>query len=392
MSIFFLCLTLLGAYLVALPFWLSNLAAGGALGLIFAYTKEKTWGWVWRITGYELPFGLLLCAVWWAAVDAYLPLQALGDALSLTILIGIFYFLAAAVRSTKDFNYLLRAAFAGYVLVLVCGFLQYGMANWSWPQLPIFSFLLDANGLYRIRSVFLARSGTNVFAAFLSLATPVYLAWFWQNIFGWQNKKQQFSVVLNQIFHTALLALTVFNIIFSFSRALLAALAVVFIVSFARSRYWKQIFATGIILVVLVVLFVAPLQKTVRSLFDANDASNRDHYMLAAISLRQIAQRPLNGWGGGHLNAKLKQENGHWTDLRGKYETPEELRRNYENMRVVQKEALAAGVIYVFSPHNMYLGYFLEPGFLSFSGIVLLIVFTWRRLRRLPGSLAYSWL
>ncbi|MDR2429213.1 MAG: polysaccharide deacetylase family protein [Candidatus Margulisbacteria bacterium] len=390
MSIFFLCLTLLGAYLVALPFWLSNLAAAGALGLIFAYTQEKTWSWTRRITGYELPFGLLLFAAWWSVCDAYLPRQALGDALALTVLIGIFYFLAAAVRSAKDFNYLLRAAFAGYIFVLVCGFLQYGMANWSWPRPPMFFFLLDARGLNRICSVFLARSGTNVFAAFLSLAAPAYLAWFWQNILGRQNPKHQLPAVLYQIFHIAILALTVFNIIFSFSRALLVSLAVVFIVSFARSKYWKQIFAAGIILTILAVLFVAPLQKTVRSLFDPNDASNRDHSMLAEISLRQIARHPLNGWGGGHLNAKLKQENGRWTNLRGQYKTPEELRRNYENMQVVQSEALADGVVYVFSPHNMYLGYFLEYGFLSFIGVILLIVFTWRRLRRLPGSLAYS--
>jgi peptidoglycan/xylan/chitin deacetylase (PgdA/CDA1 family)/O-antigen ligase len=358
--------------------------------LIFSYTKEKAWGWTRRITGYELPFGLMLFAAWWSVCDAYLPWQAFGDALSLTVLIGLFYFLAAAVRSAQDFNYLLRAAFAGYVLTLVCGFLQYGLANWSWPQLPVFSFLLDANGLYRIRSVFLARSGTNVFAAFLSLAAPAYLAWFWPNIAAGPNKKNRFSSAWKQFFHLSIFALTIFNIIFSFSRALLVALAVVFIVSLTRSKYWKQIFATGLILAILAVLFIAPLQKTIRSLFDPNDASNRDHYMLIEISLRQIAQHPFNGWGGGHLNAKLKQENGRWVDLRGKYKTPEELRRNYENMQVVQKEALADGVSYIFSPHNMYLGYFLEYGFLSFLGVALLIIFTWRRLRRLPGGLAYG--
>ncbi|MDR1453309.1 MAG: polysaccharide deacetylase family protein [Candidatus Margulisbacteria bacterium] len=389
MSIFFLCLTLLGAYLVALPFWLANFTAAGLLGLLFAYTKEKTWGWVRRITGYELPFGLLLFAAWWSVCDAYLPWQALGDALSLTVLIGAFYFLAAAVRSSRDFNYLLRVAFAGYILVLVCGFLQYGLTNWGWPAIPGSAFLLAGRGLNRISSIFIQRSGTNVFAAFLSLAAPAYLAWFWQNIAARRNKKQT-SDILKQIFYTCVLALTIFNIIFSFSRALLVALAVVFSVSLARTKYWKQIFAAGIILAVLAVLFVAPLQKTIRSLFDLNDASNRDHYMLAEISLRQIAQRPLNGWGGGHLNAKLKQENGRWIDLRGKYKTPEELRRNYENMQVMQREALADGVIYVFSPHNMYLGYFVEYGFLSFLGSVLLIALTWRRLRRLSGGLAYS--
>ncbi|GBR73612.1 putative polysaccharide deacetylase [Candidatus Termititenax aidoneus] len=376
--------------MVALPFWFSNLAAAGALGLFFSYTKEKAWSWTRRITGYELPFGLMLFAAWWSACDAYLPWQALGDALSLTVLIGLFYFLAAAVRSVQDFNYLLRAAFAGYALTLVCGFLQYGLANWSWPQLPAFSFLLDANGLYRIRSVFLARSGTNVFAAFLSLTAPAYLAWFWQNIAAGQNKKQRLSAVLKQILHISIFALTIFNIIFSFSRALLIALAAVFIVSLSHSKYWKQILATGLILSILAVLFIAPLQKTTRSFFDPNDASNRDHYMLAEISLRQIAQHPFNGWGGGHLNAKLKQENKRWVDLRGKYKTPEELRRNYENMQVVQKEALADGVIYIFSPHNMYLSYFLECGFLSFLGVILLVIFTWRRLCRLSGSLAYS--
>ncbi|MDR1323576.1 MAG: hypothetical protein LBK68_03965, partial [Candidatus Margulisbacteria bacterium] len=69
MSIFFLCLTVLGVYLVALPFWLANLAAVGTLGLIFSYTKEKAWGWTRRITGYELPFGLMLFAAWWSVCD-----------------------------------------------------------------------------------------------------------------------------------------------------------------------------------------------------------------------------------------------------------------------------------------------------------------------------------
>jgi O-antigen ligase len=368
---------------VALPFWLSNLAAVGALGLIFAYTKEHAWSYVRRPNGYELPFGLLLAAAWWSVCDAYLPAQAAADAATLTLLIGLFYFLAAGARSKKDFSFLLRAAFGGYVLVLLGGLFQYGMANWYWPPLPVLRFLLEANGLNRISSVFIARAGTNVFSAFLSLAVPVQIGWFCYEL--GEKKIKNWRALAAHLF---VAGLGVFNVVFSFSRALLVACSAVFLFGLLKSKYWKQFLAAGIILAALAVLFVAPLQKTIGSLFDPDDASNRDHYMLAEISLRQIARHPLNGWGGGHLNTKLKQENGRWLDLRGRYETPEELRRNYPNMQTVQKEALTDGVTYIFSPHNMYLGYFLEYGFLGFLGMLLLLLYTYRRLARWHGSLA----
>jgi O-antigen ligase len=370
---------------VALPFWLSNLAAVGVLGLIFAYTKEHAWSYVRRPNGYELPFGLLLAAAWWSVCDAYLPAQAAADAASLTLLVGLFYFLAAGARSKKDFSFLLRTAFGGYVLALLGGLFQYGLAHWHWPLFPGLRFLLEAGALYRVSSVFIARAGTSVFSAFLSLAVPVHVGWFCCEL--GKKKIKNWRVIAA---HLLVIGLGIFNVVFSFSRALLIACLAVFLFSLLKSKYWRQFLAAGIILMALAVLFVAPLQKTIGSLFDANNASNRDHYMLAEISLRQIAQRPLNGWGGGHLNAKLKQENGRWLDLRGRYKTPEELRRGlvYENMQTIQQESLADGVIYVFSPHNMYLGYFVEYGFLGFLGVTLLLLYTYRRLARRRGSLA----
>ncbi|MDR2430950.1 MAG: polysaccharide deacetylase family protein, partial [Candidatus Margulisbacteria bacterium] len=346
--------------------------------------REKSWPWICRLAGYELPFGLLLAGAWWAVCDAYLPAQALGDALSLTLFVGLFYFLAAGVRSRKDFDRLLCAAFAGYALVLLCGFLQYAMSQLWLPVLPGINFLMEARGLYRISSVFIRLSGISVYGAFLSLSVPAYVSWF-----ALEFDRQKTGWKFLQL---AVLALTIFNVMFSFSRALLVVLALVFIFTLLRSRCWKQFLAAGILLSALAVLLLPPVQKTVLSLFDRNDMSNRDHYMLAGISLRQIAAHPLNGWGGGHINAKLKKIDGRWVNLRGQYDTPEELRRdyNYENMAVIRDQALADGVLYIFPPHNMYLGYFLEYGFLGFLGVLLLLWTACRRLRRLPGSLARS--
>ncbi|MDR1998011.1 MAG: polysaccharide deacetylase family protein [Candidatus Margulisbacteria bacterium] len=390
MAIFWLCLTLLGAYCVAVPFWLANLALIGLLGLLWDYTRWQTWSWTRRLTGYELPFCLLLLGAWWAVGDAYLPAQALGDALSLTLLIGLFYFLAAAVRSPRDFQLLLKVAFAGYALVLLGGLCQYGMANWGWPVVPGLSFLLEGRALNRISSVFIQRAGTNVFAAFLSLSAPAYIAWLAQTLLTGVRAGRRWRPLGWYALHALVLALTVFNVLFSYSRALLVSLVLVFIFAALRSRYWKQFLAGGAVVLALAIFSLPPLQRTIQMLFDKNDFSNRDHYMSVLVSLEQIARHPLNGWGGGHINARLKQENGRWVDLRGKYKTPEELRRDNENLMVIRAESLADGVYCVFSPHNMYLGYFLEYGFLGFLGVLLLVYLTYRRLSRLPGSLAYS--
>jgi len=381
MAIFFLCLTLLGAYLSAVPFWLSDLAIVGLLGLLVSYTKEKCWPFVTRLTGYELPFTLLLIAAWWSVCDAYLPAQALADALGLTLFAGVFYFLAAGVRSPKDFDRLVKTALAGYVLVLLGGLFQYGMANWHWPQVPVLGFLLEGGVRHRVSSVFIRLSGTNVFTAFMSLAAPVYLGWFFQRIKAQKTYLKVLAVLV--------LALTVFNIIFSFSRALLIALGVVFIFAALTSRYRKQLLALGAAVFLVSVLTLPPLQKTILGLFDNTDFSNRDHYGSVLISAEQILRHPFNGWGGGHINVRLKYENNRWVDLRGKYKTPEELQAD-RDIYVIRDESLSDGVTIVFSPHNMYLGYFLEYGFLSFLGVILLIFLTYRRLTRLPGVLAYS--
>lgn len=384
MTIFFLCLTLLGAYLSAVPFWLNNLAIVGVLGLLFSYARERSWRWITRLNGYELPFGLMIFAAWWSAGDAYLPAQAIGDALSLTLLIGLFYFLAAAVQSKKDMDFLLKTVFAGYVLVLLCGIYQYAMVCWQFPALPGVSSLLEAKGLPRLSSVFIQRSGANVFTAFMSLAAPIYIGWFFQEI---RIQKNYLKVL-----HALVLALTIFNVLFSFSRALLVTLVLVFVYVALTSRYWKQFLTLGAITLTIAVLTLPPLQRTTQTLFDREDISNVDHYMSIVISAEQILQHPLNGWGGGHINTRLKYEDGSWIDLRGKYRTQEEIYQSgwEKNIHIIRSESLADGVIYVFSPHNMYLGYFLEYGFLSFLGVILLTFFTYRRLSRLPGALARS--
>ncbi|GBR75872.1 hypothetical protein NO2_0503 [Candidatus Termititenax persephonae] len=370
---------------MALPFWLANLATVGVLGLLFSYTKERAWGWVRRRNGYELPFCLLLIAAWWSVCDAYLPAQAAADAASLTLLVGMFYFLAAGVRSKKDFSFLWLTACGGYVLVLLCGFLQYGMANWNWPPIPGLSFLLETKGLNRICSVFIARAGTGVFSAFMSLAAPVHIGWFCREL-GAKKIKNWLVIIA----HLLILGLSIFNIIFSFSRSLLVAYLLVFLFVLLKAKHWKQLLAVGLILGVLAMLCLPPLQKTLSMLFDRNDYSNRDHIDSIVLTFRNIARHPLNGWGGGHINTRLKKIAGRWTNLRGQYKTPEEIRRANENLFIIDQEAQADGVLYVFSPHNMYLGYFLEYGFLGFLGVLLLLIYTYRRLRVLPGSIAYG--
>ncbi len=363
-----LLLAVVGIYFSATNLWLSylkDLALLLMLGymLINFLAKRKN---PFLASGYESVFLLLVLASVLATLDAFLPDQSLADMVTILFSIFVFYVMSFFVKTSDDLDKVLFFLLAGLGIVLLLGGYQYLAANYPlfW-KLPFLNFLLEeARGLHRISSVFIKRSGSNVFSGYLALAAPVYMTYFW-------GRFRQWSILL-KIFNLLFLGLLVFNIGYTLSRGLFIALLVFLAVAVLRSKYWKVFLTVLISGFVLAVLFVTPFKRMFGSFFDQKDSSNRDHFSSLNMAITQIAEHPWNGWGGGHVNAKLKIVDGSWRNIYGHYKTPAELKDNYGSLQTIHEQALQDGVVIVHSPHNIYLNYFLDYGVLGFLAIILL--------------------
>ena len=248
----------------------------------------------------------------------------------------------------------------------------------------------------------LRRSGTNAYSCYLALIAPVYIGWFLLQVKNLSAGKR--------CGHGILVGLLLINIVFTYSRALFIALGAVVLVAMLLSRYRWRIAAGLFFLLKVMILFVSPVQRTMFSFFDRRDTSNTDHLNSFYMALSQMAEHPINGWGGGHVKLKIQKQNGRWVNVYNTYKNPLD-KLPGDNYLLIHQQALRDGVIIIHSPHNMYFTFMLNYGILgllAFVGIFVMIfhkirniilhtskdeyrILAWSSLYGTVGLMTYSW-
>jgi O-antigen ligase len=379
--IYFLIAALIGFHFSGTDSFLQGFTTVGCLGLL----GYSVWYWLARkkssfqATGYELVFVTMLAAVGFSAVDAYLTTAAWADWLNWVASILLFYVLSIGITRRKDIELLRNWLFAGLLLFCVIGLYQY-FATVFHCYIPFLRYLTDApRGLPRISSLFIHRSGTNVFAAYLALIAPIYVSYVVQVV-----RHGRWSEKAWQMFGAGLVCMT---IALTLSRALLVSLVVGMLFFAVQTRYWKQYVIGTISILIAAVLFVTPVQKTIYSLFDTNDSSNSDHWNSFRYAWELIGQHPLNGWGGGHLKARLQYKNNQWVDVSKTYKTEADGKEFYPEQFYDQTtQAAKDGVIIMHSPHNYFLGVLIEYGALGVIAFYMLFVTMFKKIRRVIAA------
>jgi O-antigen ligase len=327
-------------------------------------------------TGLEYPFLFYILASAISCYDAYIFSWSVGKTLSLTLAIGLFYLLLAGLNK-QNFSKFLNVLFYGGLILCLAGFLQfityYLVELWQ-INVPILNYLVDqAKAMPRISSLFLARSGTNVYACYLGLFLPLISVILWQ-------KKMPLLIKLFAAF------LIIFNVLFSYSRALyigIFAVALIRVIFFSKK---KVLILSGIIFLLTVLSFIPPINSTIRSIFNNKDNSNIEHFQTFQSALSLIAKHPLNGWGADHVSRKIRKSGQGWVDGHGykmevnaKNWTPTKF---YE----VREAAKKAGVISIDSPHNIYLWNMIDTGLLGLGAFLFILLVIYRKiLKQMQG-------
>lgn len=351
---------------------------GGLAGLFllayFIFFLRNNFGkYKFAATGLEYPFLFYILASAISCFDAYILPWSVGKTLSLTIAIGLFYLLLAGLNK-QNLSRFLNILFYGGLILCLAGFLQfvsyYLVELWQ-INVPILNYLVDqAKAMPRVSSLFLARSGTNVYACYLGLFLPLV------SVILWQKK-------LPLVFKLLAAFLIVFNVLFSYSRALyigILAVALIRVIFFSKQ---KVLILTGIFLLIVGLSFIPPINSTIRSIFNNKDNSNIEHFQTFESALSLIAKHPINGWGADHVSRKIRKSAQGWVDGHGykmevnaKNWTPTKF---YE----VREKARRAGVISIDSPHNIYLWNLIDTGILGLSAFIFILITIYRKILKL---------
>lgn len=370
----FFLISVIGIHFAASDTFVSGLTALGFLGLlvilISAKLQKKKTGL--ERTGYEPLFLLYVAVACIAALDAYVKTYAVGDILNIVASLVAFYVLSSAVRNKKEVDAAWLFVIGGLFLYQVIGALQ--IIDEHFVMLPWLPFVREMNmrvGSSRVASLFLRQSGANAYAAYLSLLVPIYLGWL-INYFKTCNRKQL-------LVHILFVGLLVLNIVFTYSRALFVALGFSTMCVVFSYPHIRKVVLTGLtVFCIVVVLFVAPVQRTIFSLFDTQDTSNTDHANSFRMALMQIAEHPWNGWGGAHVKASLKLVEGQWQDVHNTYKNPYDKLKGDQYWNI-HNQALKDGVIIVHSPHNTYFYFMLNYGICGLILLVTLFLFLYKK-------------
>jgi len=429
-----LLLAIIGIHFSASPVALRGLADISLMAMIIFLIRYSVinWSFPFHRSGYEYAFSLLAFASLLSIGDAYLMAKAIPAFANIMISILFFYIITFFVQSKKDLNKVIILLFYGFVMFLLAGWYQhFNHFIGSFVISPINFIRSEARGLNRISSLFIMRSGTNVYSAYLAFFVPIYFGWLYSN---YLKLSRGYKFV-----HILILILVFYNVIYTYSRGLYISLFFVALFLLRYIKYKKIVIPGFVIIALLVVLFVSPVNRTVTSLFDTKDMSNSDHLQSYHIAFEQIAEHPINGWGGGHINAKLRLVDGRWQNVYHSYfkkdgnvmksvllqkfpgiekkiplffKNPSEkkllpykrvgtlaqmmplIQREFPNLKqrnrfvalmkdvkidraynqaslyTLYQEALADGVTPIGSPHNIYLNYFIEYGIFGFVAIL----------------------
>lgn len=376
--LFFITLIIIGVHFMASTTFLGEIHGLGLLGLIILLIirKQKL-----SASGYRLPFLLFFLSALLAAIFSPLPDIALGEVFSVVGLVAVYSIIVSALSQEpqllkKNIDFLIKLFFIGLLLNIFFGLYQYTYFNFFDFETNFLRFVLDeVKGGHRAYGLFLSRSGTSVFSAYLSLILPptifLIITYFKKNNF-WG--KLWLLLLLFLIF--ALFTATL-------SRALLLIFfAVFFTVLFLKAGKRRWLYLGNLVVFFMIAFFMLPpMHHTVTSLFNKKHSSNIDHIFTKAVAWRLICERPLTGWGGGLLNARLKKdEHGQWINVRKKYKTEAEKKPATNYPLEIHNEGRKNGVIIINTPHNIYLTYFLEFGILGLMALCALFIACWQKL------------
>jgi len=378
LPLFFLGLTVIGIHFMASTTFLGEIQGFGVLGLIGLLLFKRI---RFHESGYRMPFLLLFLSALFAAIFSPLFELAIGEVFSVLAMVLAYFILSAAIgdnpeKIEKVLDWLITLFFAGLLINLFVALYQYIHFNIFHFKVTPFSFLLtEMKTTHRSYGMFFSRSGTSVFSAYLSVLLPtitfLLIAYF---------KK---SSIKGKVLKIILLCLLFALFVTTRSRALLLIFSTVFaMIIFFNAGPKRWIYLMLFVFVFGVAMVSVPsLQKTTISLFDKNHSSNIDHIFTKVIAFRLISERPLTGWGGGLLNARLKQSpDGTWKNVHGKYKTKAELNPQTNFPIQIHNEARQDGVIVINTPHDIYLTYFLEFGVFGFFALIFLFFSCWQKL------------
>ncbi len=331
-------------------------------------------------TGLEKPLLFLVLANLFSVFDAYIKLWSLGKTISLFLLFGLLLIFTSIIKQKEQYQKLLAVVFWGGIIFLLSGLYQY-IVSVLGPQyhidahLPSFLKIIttEARGLPRISSLFLQRSGTNVYSCYLALYAPFLLVY-------------PFVRYSNKLVGAIVSLLVLVNVFLTTSRALFISLIFLLVFMFLKTSYKKVAVPLTIFFILCcAVFFIKPVNKTVVSLFDKTDISNIEHLQTFFYAVDNIKRHPINGWGADHVSRRIRKTADGWQDahdykMRIAIEewTPEKF---YE----VKEKARKDGVLSIDSPHNIYLWQFLDLGIIGLAAFVYLLSVVFGKLLKLAG-------
>lgn len=351
----------------AVPGPLSSISGLLFLLFIFVYfiNKIRDKNWKYEKTGLEWPLFFYFLATLISVYDAYIRPWAIGKTISILLAIFVFYILNSVIMERKTYQKLINVVYWAGIIVCIFGLGQYVAYKifevYSF-KLPIFHYFVDqAKNLPRISSVFILKSGTNVYACYLALFSPLLFA---------ITKTKKITLFWQVLIYLLLFS----NIILTQSRGLY--LSIFFIVLLIILFKFRKNIVVWLLLCLMLVslMFIPTTQKTIKSIFNLKDNSNIEHFQTLQSAINLIKKHPINGWGADHVSRKIRNSEKGWIDahdyklnVKAKNWTPTKF---YEE----KEKARRAGVISIDSPHNIYLWHFIDLGIFGFAAFIYFLI------------------
>jgi O-antigen ligase len=301
---------------------------------------------------------------------SFIKVWAIGDFLGL--LTGIFavYLIVSVTRTKKELYILYSAILSSAIVVAILGFFQLPLKHSDiLAANPLFKpllFLTTSSSPSRVCSTFIEYTGVNVYSGYLII---IFILLFTPFLFLHRKLSNTWKLA-----GTISALILLFNLVLTKGRAAYIALFATLLYVFWQNKHLQKALLFGLSLLTIgSILFVPLVRDTVLDIFNSKSTSNQERAQIYLPALRQIAERPLFGFGDGHAGRKIirDQRNGRWEafDVNEYFDPRFKKITTYDEK---QAYYAAHGIRVINRPHNIYLTTAIDTGLFGLCAFLYL--------------------